>query len=190
MASVPFAKLISQIQEQTDRLADVSGVLVEAGAYEEIDIWLQNRGVEIAQKYLPGDLQDLLGVSSVPDRLVLLRSEMGYVFLVCEVTFTVALRDVRRIAEWLEGFRKMDWPAIGLVYFRRALPEEDVEHYVSENGREVIHTRPGMQTLRAEAIEGKVLLMQHGASPWTPEDWQPPEGMEQIPDVLPSTSDW
>lgn len=187
---VQIAKLTGEIREQRIRLDDVSGVSAEAGAREDIDVWLRSRGVEVVHKYLPGDLQDRLGVRSLPDGVMLVRRDTGYVFLVYEVTFTIALRDVERIADWLAGFRKVKWPAIGLVHFRRALPEEDVEHYISENGREVIHTVPGMRTVRAKAAQGGVLLMQHGASPWTPEGWRPPEGLKEVPQVLPSTSNW
>jgi len=162
---------------------DVSGVAAEAGGYREITLWIRSRGVEIAREYLPGDLQDRLGVRPVPDGVMLIRDNSGYVFLVYEVTFRPALRDVRRIAEWLEGFRRVEWPAVGLVYFKRALPEEDVVHYVTENGREVIHTIPGMRTLREEAARGGVLLMQQGASPWRPEGWRPPKGLKEMPEL-------
>jgi hypothetical protein len=164
-----------------DNLADV---VVEPTAGEEIRAWLRSRGVEIVEKYLPGDLQDHLEVRSVPDGVMVVRDRSGYVFLVYEITFTIALGDVRRIAEWLEGFRKVEWPAIGLVYYRRALPEEDETRYISENGREIIQTIPGMRTLREEAARSGVLLMQHGASPWRPEGWQPPQGLKEIPEVL------
>jgi hypothetical protein len=182
-----IAKLTGEIQKQGERLDDVSGVAAEAGAYREITLWLRNRRAEIAREYLPGDLQDYLGVSPVPDGVLLLRGDSGYVFLVYEITFTPALRDVRRIAEWLGGFRKVEWPAVGLVHFRRALPEDDVVHYVSENGREIVQTIPGMRTLREEAAQSGVLLMQHGASPWRPEGWRPPEGLEEIPQLLSAT---
>lgn len=182
-----IARLTAEIQKRGERLEDLSDIMAEAGAYQEISIWLESRRAEIARKYLPGDLQDHLGVSSVPDGLMLLKSDSSYLFLVYEITFTPALRDVRRIAEWLGGFRKVAWPAVGLVHFRRALPEEDVVHDIVENGREVRHTIPGMQTLREEATQSGVLLMQHGASPWRPEGWRPPEGLEEIPELLAET---
>ncbi|RMF33498.1 MAG: hypothetical protein D6759_06870 [Chloroflexi bacterium] len=162
----------------------------EAGAYREINIWLRRRGAAVAHEYLPGELQEHLGVDSVPDGVMLLKTDSGYLFLVYEVTFTIALRDVRCIAEWLEGFREKGWPAIGLVHFRRALPEDDVTHYITENGREVIHTVPGMRTLREEATRGGVLLMQHGAFPWRPPGWRPPTAMPEVPSPLASASQW
>ncbi len=182
-----IAKLTGEVQKQGERLDDVSGVAAEAGAYREITLWLRSRRAEIAGEYLPGDLQERLGVSSVLDGVMLLRGDSGYVFLVYEITFTVALRDVRRIAEWLGGFGKAAWPAVGLVHFQRALPEEEVKHYVVEDGREVIRTVPGMRTLREEAAQSGVLLMQHGASPWRPEGWQPPQGLEEIPQFQSAT---
>jgi archaellum component FlaC len=182
-----IAKLTGEVQKQGERLDDVSGVAAEAGAYREITLWLRSRRAEIAGEYLPGDLQDRLGVSPVLDGVMLLRGDSGYVFLVYEITFTIALRDVRRIAEWLGGFRKVAWPAVGLVHFQRALPEEEVKHYVVEDGREVIRTIPGMRTLREEAAQSGVLLMQHGASPWRPEGWRPPQGLAEIPQ-LPATT--
>ena len=185
-----IAKLTGEIREQRIRLDDVSGVAAEAGAYREIGIWLRGRGVSIAREYLPGELQEHLNVSSVPDGVMLLKTDSGYRFLVYEVTFTIALRDVRRIAEWLRAFREKGWPAIGLVHFRRALPEEDVTHYITEDGREVIHTIPGMRTLREEATRDGVLLMQHGAFPWRPAGWQPPAAMPEVPPPLASASRW
>ncbi len=178
-----IAKLTGEIQKQGERLDDVSGVAAEAGGYREITLWIRSRRGEIACEYLPGDLQDHLGVRPVPDGVMLIRGDSGYVFLVYEVTFRPALRDVRRIAEWLEGFRRVEWPAVGLVYFRRALPEDDEVHLITENGREVIHTIPGMRTLQEEAARSGVLLMQQGASPWRPEGWQPPKGLEEMPQL-------
>ncbi len=179
-----IAALTGEVREHRIRLGDVSGIAVEASAREEIEIWLQSRGVEIARKYLPGDLQTLLGVDSVPDGLLLVQDGSGYVFLVYEITFTIALHDVRRIAEWLAGFRKVGWPAVGLVYYRRALPEEDVSRHIVENGKEVIQTTPGMRTLREEAARYGVLLMRHGAAPWRPEGWRPPRGLKELPEAL------
>ena len=187
---VQIAKLTGEIREQRIRLDDVSGVAAEAGAYREIGIWLRGRGVSIAREYLPGELQEHLNVSSVPDGVMLLKTDSGYLFLVYEVTFTIALRDVRRIAEWLRAFREKGWPAIGLVHFRRALPEEDVTHYITEDGREVIHTIPGMRTLREEATRDGVLLMQHGAFPWRPAGWQPPAAIAEVPPPLASAFRW
>ncbi len=185
-----IAALTGEVREQRIRLDDVSGIAVEASAREEIYTWLRSRGVEIVERCLPGDLLDHLEVRSVPDGVMVVRNRDGYVFLVYEITFTIALRDVQRIAEWLEGFRKVAWPAIGLVYYRRALPEEDEVRHISEDGREIIQTIPGMRTLREEAARAGVLLMQHGASPWRPEDWQPPQGLKCLPEVLQLGRDW
>ncbi len=180
-----MAKLMSAVQERGRRLDELSDLLAEASGYREITLWLRSRGVEIASEYLPGDLQDLLGVSPVPDGVMLIKTDSGYVFLVYEITFRPAIRDVRRIGEWLEGFRKLKWPAVGLVYFRRALPEEDVEQEIYENGREIIRTVPGMRTLRERAAEHGVLLMQHGASPWRPAEWRLPEALKELPPLPP-----
>ena len=180
-----IAALTGEIRQQRIRLDDVSGAAVEASAREEILIWLRSRGVEIAEQYLPGDLRESLDVRSVPDGVLLIRDRSGYIFLVYEVTFTIALRDVRRIAEWLEAFRQAGWPAVGLVYYRRALPEEDEREEIVEENREIIRTIPGMKTLREEAARAGVLLMQRGTAPWRPQGWRPPRGMEELPEVLP-----
>ncbi|MDQ7030481.1 MAG: hypothetical protein Q9O62_12225 [Ardenticatenia bacterium] len=179
-----IAALTGEIRQQRIRLDDVSGAAVEASAREEILIWLRSRGVEISEQYLPGDLQESLNVRSVPDGVLLIRDRSGYIFLVYEVTFTIALRDVRRIAEWLEAFHQTGWPAVGLVYYRRALPEEDDTKETVQGNREVFQTSPGMKTLREEAARAGVLLMQRGTAPWRPPGWRPPQGMAEIPEVL------
>jgi len=178
-----IARLTGELQKQGERLDEVSGIVAEAGAYRDISLWLRSRNVEIAREFLPGDLREFLGVSSIPDGVMLLCSDGKYIFLVYEVTFRPALRDVRRIGEWLEGFQRIGWPAIGLVHFRRALPEKEVKQYVFEDGREVIRIIPGMRMLREEADRLGVLLMQYGTSPRRPQGWHPPEGLSEIPQI-------
>lgn len=185
-----IAALTGEVREQRFRLDDVSGVAAEAAAYRELLIWLRSRGIEVVREYLAGDLKDRLGVTSVPDGLMLLRSDSGYVLMVYEITFTIALYDVERIAEWLEAFRKVGWPVIGLVHYRRALPEEEKRERIWEDGREIVRITPGMRSLREEAERSGVLLMQHGASPWRPAGWQPPAGMATIPEELSSPAGW
>jgi hypothetical protein len=182
--------LTTDAQAHRARLDDVAGVAAAGEAIREIRVWLRSRGVEIVEEYLPGDLYFRLGVTSKPDGVMLLQTNKGYVFLVFEATYSLGRRDVRRIADWLAGFQRVGWPAVGLVHFRHDLPLEDFEEIVFENGHEAIHKVPGLNTLQEEATQGGVLLMQQGALPWQPAGWQPPSGLEKIPQVVPVSSTW